>query len=184
MAAGRWCHLPSRWFWPGAGGAHRAAGKVLQQNPGEVRCLQVGWGLTPSGKEGTCKGPGPPLFPLQLRDLQQAWGPPRHLLWWGDKRHLLPHGTYFPCKVSPPFLSPFHLQTLPSGQSPPGAGCPLAPVLLCPLSTLPTNTPDLPRCGQQGPRGMLAGAACPRRPRTWSVLPCPALDCLHIIEPH
>lgn len=173
-AAGRCCHLPSLWVWPGAGGAPQAAGKVLQQNPGEVRCRQVGWGLTPSGKEGACRGPGPPLFPLQLRDLQQAWGPPRHLLWWGDKRRLLPHGTYFPCKVSPPFLSPFHLQTLPSGQPPPVAGCPLAPLLLSPLSTLPTNTPDLPGCGQQGPRGMLAGAGCSRRPRTWSVLPLPS----------
>ena len=79
--------------------------------------------------------------------------------------------TYFPCKVSPPSLSPFHLQTLPSGQPPPGAGCPLFPLLLSPLSTLPTNTPDLPGCGQQGPRGMLAGAGCPRIPRTWSAAP-------------
>lgn len=73
--------------------------------------------------------------------------------------------TYFPCNVSPPSLSPFHLQTLPSGQPPPGAGCPLAPLLLSPL---PRNTPDLPGCGQQGPWGMLAGAGYPRIPRTWS----------------
>lgn len=55
--------------------------------------MQVGWELTPPGKEGARGGPGPPLFPLQLRGLQQAWGPPRHLLWCGDKRSLLPHGT-------------------------------------------------------------------------------------------
>ena len=49
---GRYCRLPSLWVWPGAGGAPWAAGKVLQQNPGEVRCRADWVGTDPTRQGG------------------------------------------------------------------------------------------------------------------------------------
>ena len=76
-----------------------------------------------------------PFLPLHLRGLQWALGPPRHppLLWGADKRSPTPPRP--PSPISPvnrphPPSYPSVLQTLSSGQPPPGAGCPLTPLLL------------------------------------------------------
>lgn len=66
--------------------------------------------------------------------------------------------TYFPCKVSPPSLSPFHLQTLPSGQPPPGrAAC----WLLSSLAHSPETPLTFPDVASKGPGGCWQGLGIP-----------------------
>ena len=181
-AAGRWCHLPSLWVWPGAGGAPWAAGKVLQQNPGEVRCHQVGWGLTPSGKEGACRGPGPPLFPLQLETCSRPGGLP------GTFSGGVTRGTSYPMAPISPVKCP-HPSSHPSIFRPCPLGSPhqAARWLLSSFAHLAHSPPTpltFPDVASKGPGGCWQGLGVLGDQGPVLCCPCPALDCLHIIEPH